>query len=97
MFLGILEVFSLLPTACLTQSGRDSINNLFHKYQSKAMNNTNIKKQFQLTAGLIQRSNNNIQLLSIGVIVSGEFCFRKRVCLLFTSLSCAENNFFPNR
>ena len=26
-----------------------------------------------------------------------KFCFRQRVCLLITSLSCMENNFLPNR
>ena len=40
------------------------------------MINTNIKKQQQQT-GLIQRLSNNIQLLSIGVIVSEKFCFKR--------------------
>ena len=35
------------------------------------------KKQQQQITGLIQRLSNNIQLLSIGVIVSEKFCFRK--------------------
>ena len=41
------------------------------------MINTNIQKQQQQTIGLFQRLNNNIQLLSIGVIASEKFCFRK--------------------
>ena len=41
------------------------------------MINSNIKRQQQQTTGLIQRLSNNIQLLSIGVIVSEKFCFRK--------------------
>ena len=41
------------------------------------MINTNIKKQQQQTIGLVQRLSKNIQLLSIGVIVSEKFCFRK--------------------
>ena len=41
------------------------------------MINTNITKQQQQTTGLIQRLSNSIQLLSIGVIVSEKFCFRK--------------------
>ena len=45
------------------------------------MINTNIKKRAQQTTGLIQRLSNNIQLLSIGVIVSEKFCFRN--CLVF--------------
>ena len=39
----------------------------------------------QQTGGLILRLKNNILLCSIGVIVSEKFCFRKCVCLLFTS------------
>ena len=44
------------------------------------MINVNIRKQQQKTTGLIQRLNNNIQLLSIGVIVPEKFCFLE-VCL----------------
>ena len=49
------------------------------------------KKQQQQITGLIQRLSNNMQLLSIGVIVSEKFCFRK-FCLLCTSLPCMDNN-----
>ena len=49
------------------------------------------KKQQQQTTGLIQRLNDNIQLLSIGVIVSEKFCLTKCVCLLFTNLSCMKD------
>ena len=58
------------------------------------MNNTNIKKQYQQTSGLIQRLNNNIELLSVGVIVSEKFCFSKfvvcclQVCLAWKTISC---------
>ena len=44
------------------------------------MINTNIKKQYQQTTGLIQGLNNNIQLLLIDVIISEKSCFRK--CLV---------------
>ena len=47
------------------------------------MINTNIKK-YQQTTGLIEGLNNNILLLSIGVLVSEKFCFSKCVCVLFT-------------
>ena len=57
------------------------------------MINTNIQKQQQQTTGLTQRLNNNIQLLSIGVIVSVNFCFgsefvyRLQVCLAWKTIS----------
>ena len=57
----------------------------------------NINKQYQQTTGLIQILINNTHLLSIGVIVAGKFCLRKCFCLLFTSLSCMENNVLPKR
>ena len=59
------------------------------------MINTNTKKQYQQTKGLIQRLVNVSHLLSIGVIVAETFSLRE--CLLFTSLSWMENNFSPNR
>ena len=46
------------------------------------MINTNIEKQQQQTTGLNQRLN-NIQLLSIGVIVSEKFCFRKGFFIVY--------------
>ena len=52
------------------------------------MINTNIKKQYQQTTGLIQRLNNNIQHLSIGVIVSEKFGCRKCVCLAWKTTFC---------
>ena len=60
------------------------------------MINTNIKKQYKRNNKINSKFKQNIQLLSIGVIVSEKFCFRKCVCLLFTSLSCLENSFLPN-
>ena len=51
------------------------------------MINANIEKPYQQTTGLIQRLNENIQLLSIGVIVSEKFCFRKCVCCLQVCLA----------
>ena len=36
---------------------------------------------YRQTIGIIQRLNNNIQLLLIGAIVSEKFCFKKCVCL----------------
>ena len=47
------------------------------------MINTNIRKQQQQTTGLIQRLSNNIQLLSIGVIVSEKFCLRKCLVVVY--------------
>ena len=47
------------------------------------MININIKKQQQQTIGLIQRLSNNIQLLSIGVIVLKKFCFRKCLFVVY--------------
>ena len=48
------------------------------------MINTNIKKkQQQQTTGLIQRLSNNIQFLSIGVIVSEKYCFRKCLFVVY--------------
>ena len=48
----------------------------------------NIKKQYQQTKGLIQRSINISHLLSIGVIVAEKFCFEKVfVCCLQVSLA----------
>ena len=66
------------------------ISNDHHQHQ-------NIISTDQQTTGLMQILNNNIQLLSFGVIVSAKSCFRKYVCLLFPSSSYMENNFLPNR
>ena len=56
------------------------------------MINSNIrKKKNQRTTRLIQRLNNNIQLLSIDVIVSEKFCFRKCLFVVY-SLPCMDNN-----
>ena len=57
------------------------------------MINTNIKKQYQQTTWSIQRLNTSIQLLSIGVIFSEKFSFRKcvccwQVCLAWKTISC---------
>ena len=56
------------------------------------MINTNIKKLYQQTTGLIEGLDDNIQLLSIGFIVSDKFCVSACGCLLFTSLPCMDNN-----
>ena len=52
------------------------------------------KKQYQQSTGLFQRLNNNMQLLSIGFIVSGKFlsdsvfvCYLQ-VCLAWKTISC---------
>ena len=45
--------------------------------------NTNIKEQEQQTTGLILRLSNNIQLLSIGVIFSEKFRFRKWLFVVY--------------
>ena len=47
------------------------------------MINTNIEKQQQQTTGLVKRLSNNIQLLSLGVIVSEKFCFRNCLFLVY--------------
>ena len=47
------------------------------------MINTNIKKQQQQTIGLIQRLSNNIQLLSLGVIVSEKLCQEVRLFVVY--------------
>ena len=41
------------------------------------MINNNIKKLYQQATGLIEGLDDNIQLLSVGFIVSDEFCFKK--------------------
>ena len=41
------------------------------------------KKLQQQTTGLIQRLSNNTQLLSIGLIVSEKFCFRKCLFVVY--------------
>ena len=58
--------------------------------------NTNIKKTKSTKKGLIQRLINISHLLSIDVVVTEKFCLGKCVCVLFTSLSCIENNLLPN-
>ena len=47
------------------------------------MINTNFKKQYQQTAGLIQRLTNISHLLLIGVIVAEKFCLRKCVFVVY--------------
>ena len=42
-----------------------------------------MKKQQQQTTGIIQRLSINIQLLSIGVIVSEKFCFRNCLFVVY--------------
>ena len=61
------------------------------------MIDTIIKRKYQQTTGLIEILNNNIQHLSIGVIVSELFCFSKCVCLLFTSVSYMEKKFLDRQ
>ena len=61
------------------------------------MINTNIKKYYQQTTGLIEGLDDNIQLLSIGFIVSDKFRLSKcdvcrlQVCLAWTTIP------LPNR
>ena len=58
------------------------------------MINTKIKKQYQHTTGLIQRSNKNIQFLSIGIVVSEKFVSESvfvcclQVCIATKTISC---------
>ena len=47
------------------------------------MINPNINKQYQQTAGLVQRLINNTHLLSVGVIVAEKFCLEKCVFVVY--------------
>ena len=81
----------IFPTAYLAQMRRYA--SYFRSNNPKQWSTPTQKKQQQQTTGLIQRLRNNIQLLSIGVIVSEKFCFSKcpcflQVCLAWKTISC---------
>ena len=89
------------PALSLTNKYQNLIN-LVHEFHETCHSvtlyfNTNVHKQQQQTPGLIQRLSDNIQLLSIGVIVSDKLCFskcnvcRSQVCLTWTTIP------LPNR
>ena len=61
------------------------------------MNNIDIKKQYQQTTGLIQRLNNNIQFLSIGVIASREVLFQKLCLFVVDKFVLHRKHFFAKK
>ena len=65
----------------LAKSGPDLFD--FGNRNTKTIIKTNIKKQYQQTAGLIQRLINISHLLSIGVTVAETFCLRKYVFVVY--------------